>query len=103
MGLLRYQRKHCSTPAGQAFAGVFVLGIFLRALVETPQLAARALGARLRGRPEAARSGWAAAASWLRFLERDTNRLLRLLARPGRRPPGRRPPGPLPGGLPGIG
>ena len=76
-GLVRYQRSALGPCAARAFAGVLVPGVLARALVEPGRLALGALA-----RPERRRRRLAAAAAWLRLLERDTGPLVRLLRLP---------------------
>ncbi len=76
-GLVHYQRRVLGPRRARAFAGLFVPGVFTRALVEPARLVLGALA-----RPAKARRRLAAATAWLRFLERDTAALLRLLRLP---------------------
>ena len=73
-----------SAGEGQVFAGFFVPLALLRGLIAPIPLSLRATGRALRGRSDAARDTRRAAASWIRFLERDVLRTLRLLGRPRR-------------------
>jgi hypothetical protein len=82
-GLLRYQAKTRGAREAEVFAWVFVVGVFERALLESPLLGLRGAKRWLGGRREDAAATWRAAAGWLRLLERDAGALLGLL-RPGR-------------------
>jgi len=76
-GLLRYQLKCLGPERGRAFAGAFILGTFVRALVEPARLAAGALLS-----PRRAGSRLRSAGSWMTFLERDALPTLALLRLP---------------------